>query len=181
VTRTATEPFLLHPSAECAVERARRLRPALAGWYPRFSACAALFALVFGAACALEMAHEPSAAIALGFALLVCAALVANAVQSLRYERRRSRLLAEGRVIGARVAQCAGREVVIHPSREEGTGETKRFYAVECEYEFDAPSGAPVCATDAAVRADLAGGLALPPPGHPVLVLWLTDELFALL
>ncbi len=180
MTRPATEPFLLHPSAASAVERAERLRPASAGWYPRFSACAALFVLACGAAGAADLPHEPALTV-LGFALLAGGALGANAVQSLRYERRRARLRAEGRAIAGRVVHCTGREVAIHPGREDGTGETRLFYVVECEYEFDSPSGAPVCGTDATVRNDLAGGLALPPPGHPVLVLYLSDELFVLL
>lgn len=180
MTGSATEPFLLHPSVARAVDSAPRLRPAFAGWYPRVSACAALFVLVAGAAGAADLPQEPALTV-LGFALLVGGALGANAVQSLRYERRRARLLAEGRVIAARVVHCAGREVVIHPGREEGTGETVRFYVVECEYEFDSPSGAPVCGTDDTVRNDLAGGCALPPPGHPVRVLYLSEELFVLL
>lgn len=186
MNRTGTEPFLLHPSAARAVARAPRLRPAFAGWYPRFGFCAALVALVAFAAVAFAAAQHPSAAPdtfagALGGALVVSAALGANAVQSLRYERRRVRLLTEGRAVPGRVVRCAGREVVVPPGREDGQDEVRRLAVVDCEYEFDSPSGAPVSGTDGAVRDDLAGGGALPPPGHPVLILWLTDELFVLL
>lgn len=188
MTPTDREPFLLHPTGDPAraVARAERLRPPFAGWYPRVSAGAALAVLLAGTECARAASQHPTAgpstfATVFACALSAGAALGANAVQSLRYERRRARLLAEGRVLAARVVGCAGREVVIPPSREAGTGETMRFYVVACEYEFDSPSGAPVCATDETVRGDLASGLALPPPGHPVRVLYLSDEAFVLL
>lgn len=82
------------------------------------------------------------------------------------------RLLNQGQKLPGRIVSCRGARVVY--------GEDGYAYDVTVEYEFESPDGRTTRATASEYRDDLEGQ-PLPDPGHPVVVLYVSDDRYLLL
>ncbi|HEX8202820.1 MAG TPA: hypothetical protein VF590_20250 [Isosphaeraceae bacterium] len=130
--------------------------------------------LVWVVGSALKWEAQTINAIGGAVTLMVSVVLVVGGCLEKTHSERR--LLRHGQILEGSLIRCSGGETY----SIAGESEAVYYYEVKAEYHFTTPRGREVVGKETGSRCDLRD-CPLPPPGNPVLILYLDDSHYRLL